>query len=201
VCLVDIGGERATSRCPRGAIRQRAVVPIAGEQITNDIAMALRTPTAEAEELQGPPGCALRQLAEAGQMIEVGRRRPPAQDALPPDARRGDRAPRRGALHPHPAGAARFPATRSCCPRSGVTGGLGRDAGHGRAGEEFFHMPVRLASPATRLAFGRGPQPRYARASACCERRSADAGRPGRAAGGSFRQVFGRMREWFQRNF
>jgi len=58
--------------------------------------MALRTPTAEAEELKVRHGCALRQLAEAGQMIEVGgRRRPPAQDAL---RRRSpsDRAPRRG---------------------------------------------------------------------------------------------------------
>src|SRR6202007_2825840 len=72
VCLVDIGGGTSDIAVFReGAIRHTAVVPIAGDQITNDIAMALRTPTAEAEELKVRHGCALRQLAEAGQMIEV----------------------------------------------------------------------------------------------------------------------------------
>src|SRR6202165_1238428 len=72
VCLVDIGGGTSDIAVFReGAIRHTAVVPIAGDQITNDIAMALRTPTAEAEELKIRHGCALRQLAEAGQMIEV----------------------------------------------------------------------------------------------------------------------------------
>src|SRR6266853_4975407 len=72
VCLVDIGGGTSDIAVFReGAIRHTAVVPIAGDQITNDIAMALRTPTAEAEELNVRHGCALRQLAEAGQMVEV----------------------------------------------------------------------------------------------------------------------------------
>src|SRR5262245_12830135 len=72
VCLVDIGGGTSDIAVFReGAIRHTAVVRIAGDQITNDIAMALRTPTAEAEELKVHHGCALRQLAEAGQMIEV----------------------------------------------------------------------------------------------------------------------------------
>src|SRR3989441_444841 len=65
VCLVDIGGGTSDIAVFReGAIRHTAVVPIAGDQITNDIAMALRTPTAEAEELKVHHGCALRQLAE-----------------------------------------------------------------------------------------------------------------------------------------
>src|SRR5437879_9533510 len=69
VCLVDIGGGTSDIAVFReGAIRHTAVVPIAGDQITNDIAMALRTPTAEAEELKVRHGCALRQLAEAGEM-------------------------------------------------------------------------------------------------------------------------------------
>src|SRR5436309_12698809 len=72
VCLVDIGGGTTDLAVFReGAIRHTAVVPIAGDQITNDIAMALRTPTAEAEELKVRHGCARRQLAEAGQMVEV----------------------------------------------------------------------------------------------------------------------------------
>ncbi len=53
VCLVDIGGGTTDIAIFReGAIRHTAVIPIAGDQITNDIAMALRTPTPEAEEIK-----------------------------------------------------------------------------------------------------------------------------------------------------
>src|SRR5215468_11033629 len=72
VVLVDIGGGTTDIAVFReGAIRHTAVIPIAGDQITNDIAMALRTPTPEAETIKIRHGVALRQLAEAGQMIEV----------------------------------------------------------------------------------------------------------------------------------
>ena len=54
-----------------GAIRHTAVIPIAGDQMTNDIAMTLRTPTKEAEELKIRHGCALRQLADPNDIIEV----------------------------------------------------------------------------------------------------------------------------------
>jgi cell division protein FtsA len=61
-----------TSRSsPHGAIRHTAVIPIAGDQITNDIAMALRTPTKEAERSSCKYGCALRQLADPARMVEV----------------------------------------------------------------------------------------------------------------------------------
>jgi len=44
VCLVDIGGGTTdVAIFTNGAIRHTAVIPIAGDQITNDIAMALRT--------------------------------------------------------------------------------------------------------------------------------------------------------------
>ncbi|MDE9537529.1 rod shape-determining protein, partial [Xenorhabdus bovienii] len=50
VVLVDIGGGTTdVAVFTEGAIRHTAVIPIAGDQITNDIAMALRTPTLEAE--------------------------------------------------------------------------------------------------------------------------------------------------------
>src|SRR3954463_15275269 len=80
VCLVDIGGGTTDIAVFReGAIRHTAGVPIAGDQITNDIAMALRTPTGDAEDLTTRQGCALRQLADPAQMIEgpgVGDRPP-----------------------------------------------------------------------------------------------------------------------------
>ena len=72
VCLVDIGGGTSDIAVfTQGAIRHTAVIPIAGDQITNDIAMALRTPTKEAEEIKRRYGCALRELANAQEMVEV----------------------------------------------------------------------------------------------------------------------------------
>src|SRR6195952_969691 len=72
VALVDIGGGTTDLAIfTHGAIRHTAVIPIAGDQITNDIAMALRTPTKDAEDLKQRYGCALSQLADPQQMIEV----------------------------------------------------------------------------------------------------------------------------------
>ncbi|MBU6469015.1 MAG: cell division protein FtsA, partial [Betaproteobacteria bacterium] len=72
VCLVDIGGGTTDIAVfVGGAIRHTAIIPIAGDQITNDIAMALRTPTKDAEEIKIAHGCALRHLADADQLLEV----------------------------------------------------------------------------------------------------------------------------------
>ncbi|MCB1644241.1 MAG: cell division protein FtsA, partial [Pseudomonadales bacterium] len=60
VCLVDIGGGTTDIAIfVDGAIRHTAVIPIAGDQVTNDIAMALRTPTPHAEEIKIKYACAL----------------------------------------------------------------------------------------------------------------------------------------------
>lgn len=72
VCLVDIGGGTTDIAVfKQGAIRHTGVIPIAGDQITNDIAVAFRTPTQNAEEIKIMHGCALQQLAEPGLMVEV----------------------------------------------------------------------------------------------------------------------------------
>ena len=72
VVLVDIGGGTTdVAIFSDGAIRHTAVIPIAGDQITNDIAMALRTPTAEAEEIKLRYGIAKQALADPHEMIEV----------------------------------------------------------------------------------------------------------------------------------
>jgi len=64
VCLVDIGGGTTDMAVfTEGAIRHTAVIPIAGDQVTNDIAVALRTPTQHAEEIKIKYACALTQLA------------------------------------------------------------------------------------------------------------------------------------------
>ena len=72
VCLVDIGGGTTDIAIfTEGAIRHTAVIPIAGDQVTNDIAMALRTPTQNAEEIKIKYACALTQLAGANETIKV----------------------------------------------------------------------------------------------------------------------------------
>ena len=72
VCLVDIGGGTTDIAIFfEGAIQYTAVIPIAGDQVTNDIAMALRTPTKAAEAIKINYGCAMSELANASQMIEV----------------------------------------------------------------------------------------------------------------------------------
>ena len=72
VCLVDIGGGTTDIAIfTDGAIRHTAVIPIAGDQVTNDIAMALRTPTQHAEDIKIRYACALTQLATADETIKV----------------------------------------------------------------------------------------------------------------------------------
>ena len=72
VCLVDIGGGTTDIAVfTEGAIRHTAVIPIAGDQVTNDIAMALRTPTQNAEDIKIRYACALTQLAKPDEVIKV----------------------------------------------------------------------------------------------------------------------------------
>lgn len=72
VVLIDIGGGTTDIAVfTEGAIRHTAVIPIAGDQITNDIAMALRTPTLEAEEIKRRYGIAKQVLVDPSETIEV----------------------------------------------------------------------------------------------------------------------------------
>ncbi|MGS5085347.1 cell division protein FtsA [Hydrogenophaga sp. A37] len=72
VALVDIGaGTTDVAIFAGGAIRHTAVIPIAGDLITSDIAMALRTPTKDAEDIKVEHGCAKQLLANPDQQVEV----------------------------------------------------------------------------------------------------------------------------------
>jgi len=72
VCIIDIGGGTTDIAIfSEGAIQHTAVIPIAGDQVTNDIAMALRTPTKAAEAIKLTHACALPELANANEMLEV----------------------------------------------------------------------------------------------------------------------------------
>ncbi len=149
VCVVDIGGGTTDIAIfTGGAIRHTAVIPIAGDQVTNDIAMALRTPTQNAEEIKIKYACALTQLAGADETIKV----PGVGDRPSRDLSRQALAevvePRYDEL---------FTLIQSELRRSGyedliaagvvLTGGTASMEGVAELAEEIFHMPVRLAVP------------------------------------------------------
>jgi cell division protein FtsA len=149
VCVVDMGGGTTDIAVfTGGAIRHTAVIPIAGDQVTNDIAMALRTPTQNAEEIKIKYACALTQLAGADETIKV----PSVGDRAPRDLSRQALAevvePRYEEL---------FLLVQSELRRSGfedmvpagivITGGASTMEGVIELAEEIFHMPVRLACP------------------------------------------------------
>jgi len=205
VCLVDIGGGTADIAVfTHGAIRHTAVIPIAGDQITNDIAMALRTPTADAELIKVRQGVALRQLADPNEMIEV-----------PGIGDRGPRVMSRQTLAEviEPRVEELFSLVQQVLRESGfeellssgvvLTGGSSVMQGMVELGEEIFHMPVRVGVP--KYAGGLADvvrSPRYATAVGLLLE-GVQQVRQGQMSrqDGSVRAVLGRMREWFQRNF
>ena len=150
VCLIDIGGGTTDIAVfTGGSIRHTAVIPIAGDQVTNDIAMALRTPTKEAEDLKRSYGCALKQLASASEIIEV-----------PGVGERGPRQLSRQTLAEviEPRIEELFALVQANLRQSGfeelissgivLTGGSSVMKGMVELGEEIFHMPVRVGAPA-----------------------------------------------------
>ncbi len=205
VCLVDIGGGTSDIAVfEGGSIRHTAVIPIGGDHVSNDIAVALRTPPKHAEEIKIQHGCVLPELLEADEMIEVN------------DV--GDRPARRMSRHV----LAQVVKLRmeelfrlilrevrrggfDNMPPGGVvlTGGSSQIQGACELAEEIFEVPVRLGLPidvsgmseVTRnpghatgiglLRFGSKHLPRF----------------PGEYEGKGFRQVWQRMKSWFQGNF
>ncbi|MDE2234026.1 MAG: cell division protein FtsA [Gammaproteobacteria bacterium] len=208
VCLVDVGGGTTDIAVfTDGAIRHTAVIPIAGDQVTNDIAVALRTPTHHAEEIKIKYACALPQLASADETIEV------------PSV--GERPPRRLARQTlaevvEPRYEELYSLIQTELRRSGfedavpagivLTGGSAKMEGAVELAEEVFHAPVRLGVPqyvtglvdvvrnpihATGvglLLFGAQSLPRDG-----MERRS--------NANVNIKDVWQRMKQWFQGSF
>lgn len=149
VCLVDIGGGTTDIAIfTEGAIRHTAVIPIAGDQVTNDIAMALRTPTQHAEQIKIKYACALAQLAGEDQMIKV----PSVGDRPPRELSRQALAevvePRYDELFTLIQSELRRSAFEDLIPAGIVlTGGTAKMEGVIELAEEIFHMPIRLAHP------------------------------------------------------
>ncbi|MCP5150549.1 MAG: cell division protein FtsA [Ectothiorhodospiraceae bacterium] len=206
VCLVDIGGGTTDIAVfTEGAIRHTAVIPIAGDQVTNDIAVALRTPTQNAEELKIKYACALAQLASPDETIEV------------PSV--GDRPPRRLARQTlaevvEPRYEELLTLIQAELRRSGfedlvaagmvLTGGSSKMEGLVELAEEILHMPVRLGVPQTVKGLSDVVRnPIYATGVGLImfgNKSLGERGSPTLTAGG-FRAVWDRMKSWFQGNF
>ncbi|WP_348760860.1 cell division protein FtsA [uncultured Salinisphaera sp.] len=206
VALVDIGGGTSDIAVfVNGSIRHTAVIPIAGDQVTNDIAVALRTPTQHAEQIKIRYGCAMPEQIVEDDAIEV------------PSV--GERPPRRLSRYTlseviKPRYEELFMLIHKELVRSGfedllaggvvLTGGSAKMEGLTELAEEVFHMSVRLGTPqrirglsdvvrnpihATGvglLEFGNRTQPR---------------GMEVAHGETSFAQVWERMKAWFKGNF
>jgi len=149
VCLVDIGGGTTDIAVfSDGAIRHTAVIPIAGDQVTNDIAVALRTPTQYANEIKIKYACALRQLAAEDETIEV----PSVGDREPRTLARQTLAEVVEPRYEELLGLVQAELRRSgfeeiCAAGVVLTGGSSKMEGAIELAEEIFHMPVRLGYP------------------------------------------------------
>src|SRR5690554_2136871 len=149
VCMVDIGGGTTDIAIfTEGAIRHTAVIPIAGDQVTNDIAMALRTPTQHAEEIKIRYACALAKLAGPEETIKV----PSVGERPPRDLSRQALAevvePRYDELFTLIQAELRRSGFEDMIPAGIVlTGGTAKMEGAVELAEEIFHMPVRLGVP------------------------------------------------------
>ena len=204
VCLVDIGGGTTDIAVfTGGAIRHTKVIPIAGDQVTNDIATALRTPTLHAEEIKIKYACALPQLAREHDMIKV----PGVGDKPARELSRQTLAEVVEARYDE-----LFTLIQAELRSSGfedliaagvvLTGGASKMEGVVELAEEIFHIPVSVGSPGSvtglkdivknpiyatgvgLLMYGREKE----------EEQSAGSRPPG---GG----LFGRFRNWLTDNF
>ena len=206
VACVDIGaGCTDVAIFTNGAIRHTAVIPIAGDLITSDIAMALRTPTKDAEEIKVEYGMAKQLLADPNQEIEV------------PGL--GDRAPRRlsrqalaGVIEPRVEEI--FSLVHQVIRQSGyeellssgivLAGGSAVMPGMVELGEDIFLKPVRrglpkysgalsdmVAHPRAATVMGLLEEARYARMR----------GLKVAQKNGSMRTAFGQVKDWFVGNF
>lgn len=149
VCMIDIGGGTSDIAVfTNGAIRHTAVIPIAGDQVTNDIAIALRTPTRNAEDIKIKFGCAMQEMVDPNEMIDI-----PTM---------GDRAARRIARSAlveviEARYEELFTLAYHELKRSGLenfaaagivlTGGASKIQGAQELAERIFNMPVRIGRP------------------------------------------------------
>jgi cell division protein FtsA len=206
VALVDIGaGTTDVAIFTNGAIRHTAVIPIAGDLITSDIAMALRTPTKDAEDIKVESGYAKQMLADPDAQVEV------------PGL--GDRGPRMlsrqalaGVIEPRVEEI--FSLVHQVMRESGfeemlssgivLTGGSCIMPGMVELGEDIFLKPVRRGIPKYSSALAdMVAQPRAATVMGLLEEARLARLRGFKVAqkNGSMKTAFGQIKDWFVGNF
>lgn len=206
VAVVDIGaGTTDVAIFTGGSIRHTAVIPIAGDLITSDIAMALRTPTKDAEEIKVEHGVAKQLLADPADQVEV------------PGL--GDRAPRMlskqalaGVIEPRVEEI--FSLVHQVIRESGyeellssgivLTGGSAVMPGMVELAEDIFLKPVRRGNPTYSGAlFDMVSSPRSATVMGLLEeaRLSRTRGLKAAQQAGSVKTILGRAKDWFLGNF
>ncbi|TAJ92454.1 MAG: cell division protein FtsA [Gammaproteobacteria bacterium] len=206
VCLVDIGGGTTDIAVfTEGSIHHTAVIPIAGDQVTNDIAVALRTPTQYAEDIKVRYACALTQMASKEETIEV------------PSV--GDRPARRLARQTlaevvEPRYEELFTLVQNELRRSGyealiaagvvLTGGSSKMEGVVELAEEIFHMPVRIGVPQHVSGLSdvvRNPIYSTGVGLLMFGQRQLQQAAPGLHLDGGVKSLWERMKNWFHGNF
>jgi cell division protein FtsA len=206
VVLVDIGGGTTdVAIFTEGAIRHTTVLPIGGDQITNDIAMALRTPTAEAEEIKVRYGVAKQVLADPSETFDV-----------PGLGDRGPRALSRQALAAviEPRVEELFSLVHQVVRESGfeevlssgivITGGSALMPGMCELAEDIFLKPARVGEPDYNGQLTDVVRsPRYATVLGLLmeAKRQYLRGQVVTRHGGSAKALWERMKEWFLGNF
>jgi len=206
VALVDIGaGTTDVAIFTGGSIRHTAVIPIAGDLITSDIAMALRTPTKDAEEIKVEYGVAKQLLADPSDQVEV------------PGL--GDRSPRMlskqalaGVIEPRVEEI--FSLVHQVIRESGyeellssgivLTGGSAVMPGMVELAEDIFLKPVRRGLPTYSGAlYDMVANPRSATVMGLLEEARLSRSRGFKAAqqAGSVQTLLGRVKDWFMGNF
>ncbi|MDP9124238.1 MAG: cell division protein FtsA [Pseudomonadota bacterium] len=206
VALVDIGaGTTDVAIFTGGSVRHTAVIPIAGDLITSDIAMALRTPTKDAEEIKVEYGVAKQLLADATEQVEV-----PGLGDRPP--RMLSRQALAGVIEPRVEEI--FSLVHQVIRESGceellssgivLTGGTAVMPGMVELGEDIFLKPVRKGLPTYSGAlFDMVANPRSATVMGLLEeaRVAHSRGHKAAAQAGSMQTFFGKARDWFMGNF
>ncbi len=202
VALIDIGGGTSDMAIfYQGAIKHTSILTVAGSQITNDIAIGLRTPNAEAEKLKVEHGCALASLVGENEIIEVssvgGRAartisRQILSEVIEARAREMfemlDNELKASGLH--------------TLISSGIviTGGAAAMDGMSELAEDIFQVPVRVGAP-----YGLGGlidvvnSPKYATSTGLIlyGMKSQKAGKTRELQGRNmFDKIFSRMRDW-----
>lgn len=214
VCLIDIGGGTTDIAVfVNGAIRHTAVIPIAGDQVTNDIAMALRTPTPAADDIKTRYACVVPQLVDPEQTISV-----PGMGDRP--ARTMARQTLAAVVEPRYEEL--FSLVQAELDRCGygdhlaagvvMTGGSARIEGAVQLAESIFHLPVRIGMPQSLKLGGMEEllqNPIYATGigllmygkQRALENGASSKPRQGHGATKGLGEAMGKLKGWFANNF